>query len=154
MNWNSVNTTKIRTTLGKVKDSVDEPSLANGGRKEAEGYSDRDLGELILLLVSKAIYRYKFIDLYLSQLLQWHWKGLRGSAFAYLPWIHTMVLYLRTNQRSKNSTTQRSTTIIVCTFPLAKRSSPLPARLHAIPLKRRKTGESIDCVYGAWSSNA
>lgn len=55
VNWNSVNTTKIRTTLGKVKDLVDEPSLSNGGRKEAEGCSDRDLGELNLLLVSRSI---------------------------------------------------------------------------------------------------
>ena len=54
-NWNSVNTTKIRTTLGKVKDLVDEPSLSNRGRKEAEGHSDRDLGERILLLASRAI---------------------------------------------------------------------------------------------------
>lgn len=49
VNWNSVNTTKIRTTLGKVKDSVDEPSLANGGRKEAEGYSERDLATSVAL---------------------------------------------------------------------------------------------------------
>lgn len=59
MNWNAVNTTKIRTTLGgnvgKIRDLVDDPSLANGGRKKAGGLSNRDLGKLILLLVSTAI---------------------------------------------------------------------------------------------------
>ena len=46
VNWNAVNTRKIRTTLGgsvsKVKNSVDELNLANGSRKEAE--NNRDLG--------------------------------------------------------------------------------------------------------------
>lgn len=55
MNWNAVNTTKIRTTLGgsvgKAKDLVDESSLANEGHKEPEGLSNQDLGELVLLLV-------------------------------------------------------------------------------------------------------
>ena len=59
VNWNVVNTTKIRTTLGgsigKVKNLVDEPSLTDGGRKESEGNSNRDLGQLILLLVSMAV---------------------------------------------------------------------------------------------------
>lgn len=62
MNWNAVNTTKIRTTLGgnvgKIKDLVDDPSLANGGREKAGGLSNRDLGKLILLLVSTAINGY------------------------------------------------------------------------------------------------
>lgn len=55
--WNAVNTTKIRTTLGgsvgKVKASIDEPSLANGDQKSAE--DARYLGELIPLLVLRAI---------------------------------------------------------------------------------------------------
>lgn len=60
MNWNAVNTTKIRTTLGgsvgKIKDLIDEPSLANGDQKEVrgEGHSNRELSEWILFLVSTA----------------------------------------------------------------------------------------------------
>ena len=58
VNWNAVNTTKIRTTFGdsvaRVKNLVDEPDLANGGRKEAEGHSARDLSESTMHLVSTA----------------------------------------------------------------------------------------------------
>ena len=53
VNWNAVNFTKIRTTLGgsvgKVKDFVDEPTLTNGSGKGMDGRSDRDLGESISL---------------------------------------------------------------------------------------------------------
>ena len=59
VNWNAVNSTKIRTafggSVGKIKNMVDEPSLADDGRKEAEGQSARDLGELITPLVSTAV---------------------------------------------------------------------------------------------------
>ena len=47
--WNAVNTTKIRTTLGGsvgVKALVDEPILADGVQKKAEG--GRELGRSIL----------------------------------------------------------------------------------------------------------
>lgn len=49
VNWNAVNTTKIRTTLGgrigKVNVLVDEPTATNAGEKEIEGRSSRDVGK-------------------------------------------------------------------------------------------------------------
>ena len=58
INWNAVSATKIRTSLGgsvgvgNAKAIVTQPGLADGARKEAEGYSNRDLGGLILFLVT------------------------------------------------------------------------------------------------------
>ena len=53
VNWNAVNFTKIRTTLGgsvgKVKDLADEPTLTNGSENGKDGRSDRDLSESIAL---------------------------------------------------------------------------------------------------------
>ena len=49
VNWNAVNTTKIRTSLGgnvgKAKDLVDESSMTDWDGKEIEARSVRDLGE-------------------------------------------------------------------------------------------------------------
>ena len=49
VNWNAVNTTKIRTSLGgnvgKAKDLVDESSTTDWDGKETESRSVRDLGE-------------------------------------------------------------------------------------------------------------
>lgn len=57
VNWNAVNT-KIRTTLGgsagKVKTVVEEPSLGDGGHKEAE--NDRDLGGPTLAIKGNSPY--------------------------------------------------------------------------------------------------
>ena len=87
--WNAVNSTKIRTSLGgsigKVKDLVDKGVLADGANEPAERHSNRDHGKSIPLLVCRATWVYNANDLYLPQLLQWHWKELRGSAFAFLP---------------------------------------------------------------------
>ena len=48
VSWNAVNTTKIRTTLGgsggKVKDLIDQPTVTNGGGKEIQERSNRDVG--------------------------------------------------------------------------------------------------------------
>ena len=50
VNWNAVNTTKIRTSLGgsigKVKDLIDQSTPTNGGGEKEEEPSDRDVGEL------------------------------------------------------------------------------------------------------------
>ena len=166
VSWNIVNTTKIRTTLGgsvgKDEDLVDEePGLARRNRKEIEGEvevegdSNRDLGRSILLLVSTVIYSCNITDICLPQLLQWHCKGFSASAFAFLPWIHKTVLYLRTSQRSKTSTMQRLTIITASTFQSTKSSYPLlaqfPGRSHR---RKSRVTESGDCACGARSSNA
>lgn len=58
VNWNAVNATKIRTTLGgsvgKVKTLVDKLNLAKDARKEAEEHPNRDLSESISLFTSTA----------------------------------------------------------------------------------------------------
>ena len=56
VSWNAVNTTKIRTTLGgsggKVKDSVDQPTVTNRVGKEIQERSNRVVGALDLILLS------------------------------------------------------------------------------------------------------
>ena len=50
VSWNAVNTTKIRTTLGrsgsKVKDLGDQPTVTNGVGNETQERSNRDVGAL------------------------------------------------------------------------------------------------------------
>lgn len=56
VSWNAVSNTKIRTTLGgsrgKVKDSVDQPTVTNGVGKAIQERSNRDVGTLDLVLLS------------------------------------------------------------------------------------------------------
>ena len=56
VSWNAVSTTKIRTTLGgsggKVKDSVDQPTVTNGVGNEIQERSNRDVGALDPIVLS------------------------------------------------------------------------------------------------------